>query len=170
MGFWTTSNVDSDGPTNILALKEDGSSSGVSIKANDGKICSDTCTEQSPCYFNNTDPTQPGLRHITPATALQNVTWRANRSPLKDYIGSDSILGIRDYTNYPDLQMLPALAGPVVPIYNIPELYGITSTLILSRGTIAKIFRGKIRSWNDPLIRADNVGQSAILGNMHPLK
>ena len=48
--------------------------------------------------------------------------------------------------------MLPAVAGAVVPIYNIPNLANTLSPLILSRHVLAQIFLGNIRSCNDPSI------------------
>ena len=62
-------------------------------------------------------------------------------TPLVDFGASDSLLKATDYTYYPDLLMLPAIGGGVVPIYNIPELG--SNPLVLSRTTIANIFLGK---------------------------
>jgi len=50
---------------------------------------------------------------------------------------------------------LPIIAGMVVVPYNLPN---VTAPLRLSRGTLAGIFSGAIREWNDPHIRADNPG------------
>jgi ABC-type phosphate transport system substrate-binding protein len=47
-----------------------------------------------------------------------------------DYAGSDSLLKAEEYTTGVDLQMLPILAGAVVPIYNVE---GITKTLTETR-------------------------------------
>lgn len=54
--------------------------------------------------------------------------------------------------------MLPSVAGAVAPIYNIPDLANVGATLVLSRTTLVKIFLGKVTSWSDPLILADNSG------------
>ncbi len=47
---------------------------------------------------------------------------------------------------------LPMAPGGIAIAYNLP---GVTS-LNLSAGTIAKIFSGKIKTWNDAAIKADN--------------
>eukprot|EP00667_Euglena_gracilis_P018733 EG_transcript_19926 len=56
------------------------------------------------------------------------------------------------YQSYPDLQMYPTLASPVVPMYN---LNGVTN-LVLTLETLAKIWSGRIRTWDHPDIQATN--------------
>ncbi len=76
-----------------------------------------------------------------------------------DFAGSDSVLTEADYTKNPDLQMLPILAGAVVPIFNLQstekdkdgKAVAITE-LILDRQTLADIFQAKIKKWNDAAI------------------
>ena len=53
------------------------------------------------------------------------------------------------------VQLVPATAGSIVLAYNIPDLKG---KLRLNRKVYTDIFLGKIRFWNDPLIKADNPG------------
>ncbi len=65
-----------------------------------------------------------------------------------DFAGSDSLLADSQYQKMPDLQMLPMLAGAVVPIYNVPE----AETLVLDGPTLVGIYMGKITQWNDPAI------------------
>ena len=77
------------------------------------------------------------------------------RTPLVDFSTSDDIPAYL-FQYYPDLQMLPALAGAVVPLYNIPELSGLATPLVLSRATLAGIFMGSIQYWNDSRVLADN--------------
>ena len=71
-----------------------------------------------------------------------------------DFAGSDSLLSERQYQKMPDLQMLPMLAGAVVPIFNIP---GVTK-LVLDGPALAAIYLGKINKWNDPAIAKLNPG------------
>jgi phosphate transport system substrate-binding protein len=47
---------------------------------------------------------------------------------------------------------LPTVAGPVVMIFNVPGVEKLT----LDGGTIAGIYTGKIKTWNDPAIAALN--------------
>lgn len=70
-----------------------------------------------------------------------------------DFAGSDSLLKDEEYQSGVDLQMLPMLAGAVVPIYNIE---GITTTVVLDRSTLVGIYKAKITQWNDPAIVALN--------------
>ncbi len=69
-----------------------------------------------------------------------------NRLPLVDFAVSDSPLSAAAYTYFPDLQMIPAAAGGIVPVYNVPELNDLypATPLILSRATISLIFSGRI--------------------------
>ncbi len=69
-----------------------------------------------------------------------------------DFAGSDSLLKDDQYAQMPDLQMLPMLAGAVVPIYNLPGV----DKLVLDGKTLAAIYRGEITKWNDPAIVALN--------------
>lgn len=70
-----------------------------------------------------------------------------------DFAGTDSLLKEDEYAAGKDLQMLPMLAGAVVPIYNIE---GITTTITLDRPTLVGIYNASITKWNDPAIVALN--------------
>ena len=75
-----------------------------------------------------------------------------------DFAGSDSVLK-DEYQKVPDLQMLPILAGAVVPIYNISfktEAGAKVAKLILDRSTLVGIYNAAIKKWNDPAILALN--------------
>ncbi len=52
---------------------------------------------------------------------------------------------------------LPMVPGAIAVIYNVT---GVTAPLNLSASTLAKIFNGKITTWNDPAIAASNSGVS----------
>jgi phosphate transport system substrate-binding protein len=82
-----------------------------------------------------------------------------------DYAGSDSLLKDEEYTAGKDLQMYPMLAGAVVPIYNLEGLAAGDPALILDGATVAGIYSGKIKNWNDPAIVALNPGLAAKLPN-----
>ncbi|MEU8799034.1 phosphate ABC transporter substrate-binding protein PstS [Spirillospora sp. NPDC048819] len=49
---------------------------------------------------------------------------------------------------------LPMVVGPVAVVYNVPGV----DALKLSPETIAKIFSGKVKTWNDPAIAKENEG------------
>lgn len=83
-----------------------------------------------------------------------------------DFAGSDSVFDDAEYAEVGDLQMYPAVAGAVVPIYNVPGLEELGHTLVLSKEVLASVFRkctalptclpGSISSWSDPAILALN--------------
>jgi len=50
---------------------------------------------------------------------------------------------------------LPMVPGAIAVLYNVS---GVTSPLNLSAANLAKIFNGKITTWNDPAITKDNPG------------
>jgi phosphate transport system substrate-binding protein len=56
-----------------------------------------------------------------------------------------------------ELLHIPTVLGAVVITYNLPDL---KEPLKFSPGTIADIFLGKIKRWDDPAIKADNPGVS----------
>jgi phosphate transport system substrate-binding protein len=51
---------------------------------------------------------------------------------------------------------LPMVAGPIAIGYNLPGV----KSLNLSAATLAKIFAGSVKKWNDDAIKADNPGAS----------
>jgi len=74
-------------------------------------------------------------------------------SHLVDFAGSDSIpKNLSSYTG--GLLFFPIVAGPITVSYNLPSV----AKLTLSAPTIAGIFDGSIKNWNDPAIAADNPG------------
>lgn len=78
-----------------------------------------------------------------------------------DFAGSDAILGEKDYQEVAPakLQMLPTVAGAVVPVYNLKALGG-KPPLVLDGTVLAGIFLGKVTKWNDASIAALNPGVS----------
>jgi phosphate transport system substrate-binding protein len=72
-----------------------------------------------------------------------------------DFAGSDAILNKDQYAAAPGIQMLPTVAGAVVPTYNVSELAA-ADPLVLDSTTLSNIFLGKITKWNDPALAALN--------------
>lgn len=72
-----------------------------------------------------------------------------------DFAGSDALLADKDYTDNPNLQMLPTVAGAVVLAYNVK---GITTPITLNADVVSGIYLGKIEKWSDPAIAALNPG------------
>lgn len=72
-----------------------------------------------------------------------------------DFGASDAILTEEQFAAAPGIQMLPTVAGAVVPVYNVSELKE-AEPLVLDASTLSQIFLGKITRWNDPAIAALN--------------
>jgi phosphate transport system substrate-binding protein len=75
-------------------------------------------------------------------------------SKLVDFAGTDAPItaaNIEKYGGPSAILYFPTVAAPITLSYNLPGV----SKLTLSAPTIAKIFTGKITTWNDPAIAAD---------------
>jgi phosphate transport system substrate-binding protein len=73
-----------------------------------------------------------------------------------DFGASDAALSDEQLASVkPGAQLVPVTAGMVVLAYNLPGLGG---DLQLSREVCADIFAGRIKTWDDPRLRADNPG------------
>jgi phosphate transport system substrate-binding protein len=75
-----------------------------------------------------------------------------------NFAGSDSPIPDKEKANFKGKTVLyyPILASPITVSYNLSGV----SKLQLSGPTIAGIFSGKIKTWNDQAIKADNPGVS----------
>lgn len=75
---------------------------------------------------------------------------------LVDFGASDAAMSDEEIAKVQrGVRLIPMTAGGVALAYNLP---GIKSKLRLSREAYAGIFLGKIRNWNDPVIRQCNPG------------
>ena len=74
-----------------------------------------------------------------------------------DFAGTDSPFKDADKSKIKggDVLYFPILLGPIAVAYNVD---GLSGKLQLSPDTLAKIFQGDIKKWNDPAIAADNAG------------
>src|ERR1700733_2770417 len=79
-------------------------------------------------------------------------------SGVVNYAGSDSPIPAADVPLFKGKTVLyfPVIIGPITMAYNLSGV----SNLKLDPTTIAKIFQGQIKTWNDPAIKADNPGVS----------
>jgi phosphate transport system substrate-binding protein len=75
-----------------------------------------------------------------------------------NFAGSDSPIPDKDKASFQGKEVLyfPVIIGPITLSYNLSGV----SNLKLSPATVAGIFQGKIKTWNDPAIKADNSGAS----------
>lgn len=69
-----------------------------------------------------------------------------------DFGASDDPMKDEDLANT-DILHIPTVLGAVVLTYNLPE---VKEPLKLSADTIAGIYLGNIKKWNDPRLKADN--------------
>jgi phosphate transport system substrate-binding protein len=74
---------------------------------------------------------------------------------LVDFGASDAALDDGQLKTMPAIIQIPESAGPVCVTYNLP---GLKIPLKLSGATLAGIYLGQIKSWQDPAIRNDNPG------------
>lgn len=77
------------------------------------------------------------------------------RKNLLELAASDAPLSDEQMKAMSPVIQVPATAGPVCAIYNLPD---VKSPLKLSASSLAGIFLGNIISWQDPAIEKDNPG------------
>ena len=77
------------------------------------------------------------------------------RQGLVDFGASDAALDDEKLKEMPALVQIPESAGPVCITYNLPDL---KKPLRLSAESLAGIYLGKIKTWQDPALRKDNPG------------
>jgi phosphate transport system substrate-binding protein len=111
---------------------------------------------------------QDVIQQFTQANSGVNITYSGGgsgkgqtdlASKLVDFAGSDAPIGAADLPKYggaSGILYFPIVAAPITVSYNLSGV----SKLTLSAATIAKIFAGKVTTWNDPAIAADNSGVS----------
>jgi phosphate transport system substrate-binding protein len=75
-----------------------------------------------------------------------------------NFAGSDSPIPAKEASGFSGKTVLyfPVIIGPISMAYNLSGV----SNLKLDPKVIADIFQGKIKTWNDPAIKADNAGVS----------
>jgi phosphate transport system substrate-binding protein len=74
---------------------------------------------------------------------------------LLDFAASDAALNDGQLKQMPAVVQIPESAGPVCITYNLPDL---KTPLRLTPETLAAIYLGNIKNWQDPAIKKDNPG------------
>jgi len=74
-----------------------------------------------------------------------------------DFGASDAPMSADELAKAPDAQHIPTVIGAITLAYNIK---GLSKPLDLDGPTIAAIYLGKVKKWNDPAIAALNPGVS----------
>ncbi len=135
-----------------------GSSGGSSSSGGSGTINGAGSTLAAPIYqqWGSTLKGQGLTVNFNPVGSGAGQTELA--SATVDFAGSDPSLKPADTAKMkgPVLQF-PVAAGAITVSYN---LSGVKSGLKLDGPTVAKIFQGQIKTWNDPAIKALNPGIS----------
>jgi phosphate transport system substrate-binding protein len=86
------------------------------------------------------------------------------------FAGSDAALTADERTQAKakcgaDAYDLPLYISPIAVVYNLPSV----KDLQLSPATVAKIFNGVVKTWNDPAIAADNPGVTLPTSGITPI-
>jgi phosphate transport system substrate-binding protein len=68
---------------------------------------------------------------------------------------SDAYLSAADISQYPGMENIPLTVAALMVNYNVP---GVKTPLKLTGTVLAKIYTGKIKTWNDPAIKSLNPG------------
>jgi phosphate transport system substrate-binding protein len=77
------------------------------------------------------------------------------KNGLIDFAASDAALNDQQLKSLPAVMQIPESAGAVCLTYDLPEL---KAPLRLSSETLVAIYLGKIKNWQDPAIKRDNLG------------
>lgn len=75
-----------------------------------------------------------------------------------DFGASDAILNADQFTAAPGIQMFPTVAGAEAIVVNLQGTDGkpLTAAIKFPLTTVADIYLGKIKKWNDPVLTAAN--------------
>jgi len=75
-----------------------------------------------------------------------------------DFGASDAILTDAQYAAAPGIQAFPTVAGAIVTAYNVKDTDGklITDTIKFPYTSLADIYLGKIKTWDDPVLKTAN--------------
>jgi phosphate transport system substrate-binding protein len=71
---------------------------------------------------------------------------------LNDFAGTDSLVKDDDGPEAGSFQYIPTVAAPITVSYNLPGVEGVQ----IDQETLAGIFQGDIKTWNDPALVATN--------------
>lgn len=106
-------------------------------------------------WFSEYAQEHPGI-HINYQSVGSGAGIQQVSKKVVDFGASDAILTDQQlHDSLVKLTLIPTVLGAVVPVYNVP---GVGSDLKFSGDVIADIYLGKITSWDDARIKADNPG------------
>ena len=126
------------------SVTAEGSTAQQNAIAEFNKVWGQTCSGKNLSY----NPTGSGAGREQ--FIAGNVDFAGSDSALKD----DQIAAAAERCGGNPAWNLPLVFGPIAMAYNVPGV----DKLVLNGDTLAKIFQGQIKKWNDPAIAALNEG------------
>lgn len=140
-GNGSSSSADCGGKNSVTA---EGSTAQQNAIAEFNKVWSQSCSGKNLSY----NPTGSGAGREQ--FIAGNVDFAGSDSALKD----EQIAAAAERCGGNPAWNLPLVFGPIAMAYNVPGV----DKLVLNGDTLAKIFQGQIKKWNDPAIAALNSG------------
>ena len=106
-------------------------------------------------WFSEYAQEHPGV-HINYQSVGSGAGIQQVSKKIVDFGASDAILTDQQlHDSQVHLTLIPTVLGAVVPVYNVP---GVGGNLKFSGDVIADIYLGKITSWDDARLKAENPG------------
>ncbi|AEV73155.1 phosphate ABC transporter, phosphate-binding protein [Mycolicibacterium rhodesiae NBB3] len=140
-GSGGSSSADCGGKNSVTA---EGSTAQQNAIAEFNKVWGQSCSGKNLSY----NPTGSGAGREQ--FIAGNVDFAGSDSALKD----EQIAAAAERCGGNPAWNLPLVFGPIAMAYNVPGV----DKLVLNGDTLAKIFQGQIKKWNDPAIAALNSG------------
>ena len=137
----SSSSADCGGKNSLTA---EGSTAQQNAIAEFNKVWGQSCSGKNLSY----NPTGSGAGREQ--FIAGNVDFAGSDSALKD----DQVAAAAERCGGNPAWNLPLVFGPIAMAYNLPGV----DKLVLNGDTLAKIFQGQIKKWNDPAIAALNGG------------
>ena len=163
-GYWTSKNAFMvlnnqlvTSPSSMLSIPVGKVASAFQVEEN---ACTDACTPVNGCAYDSCATPRPDSTTRVPLVDLGASDSLLNFYPstctpytrniascTTGISGTSSCVKPNDLYYFNDLMIIPAVAGAVVPIYNIPN-FPSNISIILSRKTIKNIFMGNVQVSN----------------------
>ena len=96
--------------------------------------------------YGKTNPLRVNYQSIGSGGGIRQVT-----EGTVDFGASDAPMNDEELAKAPGMLHIPTVLGSIAVTYNLP---GVTQPLRLDGPTVAGLFMGRIRKWNDPAIAA----------------
>ena len=152
VGLGLTISSGCNGDSENYAAKE----KGFEVPANITKLNAAGSTFLGPLFLRWSSDYEKGHKQIVDYSPIGS---GAGLSQLKEkrlaFAGTDAPLADGELKDFPPLIQVPVTAGPLCVAYN---LEGLAEPLKLTGSTLAAIYAGQIKDWQDPAIGKENPG------------